>query len=214
MEQFRRRAAAKQFEHADRATPSQLERLQHLGKLPLLLDVVCYCLTSSGRHMLDQEQLLSLVASGNPAFAHAAALRLQFDLLLVALPAAFARRSIGPVAAPRQLVGLTRRMGVEEMRAALKAGKDREEAAMREERRVACEALLRSVEGDEAAAAAAAAAAVEAVRVPHVASPAKRSLHAALMSVSPGGTERPEANNRQASVAADAAGQAARQLYR
>ena len=210
VEQFRRRAAAKQFEHADRATPAQLERLQHLGKLPLLLDVVHYCLQTSGRTMMEREQLLSLVASGNPSFTHGQSLRLQFDLLVSTLPAAFSRRAIGPAAAPRQLIGLTRRMGVEEMRAALKAAKDREEGEMREERRLAREALLRSVEGEEAAAKAAA----EAARVPHVASPAKRSLHGALMAVSPGGTERPVAGNRAAAHASAADQPASRQLYR
>ena len=211
MEQFRRRAAAKQFEHADRATPAQLERLQHLGKLPLLLDVVLYCMQTSQRHMMEQDQLLTLVASGNPAFAHASSLRLQFDLLLAALPMAFSRRTIGVAAAPRQLVGLTRRMGVDEMRAALKAGKDREEVEMREERRVARDVLLRSVEGAEAADVAAAV--DTAARVPHVASPAKRSLLSTLMAVSPGGTERPVAS--QPAGAAERGNQpSTRQLYR
>lgn len=211
VEQFRRRAAAKQFEHADRATPAQLERLQHLGKLPLLLDVVHYCLTTSGRHMMEQPQLLTLVSSGSPHFTHGHSLRLQFDLLVSTLPAAFSRRTIGPAAAPRQLVGLTRRMSVEEMRVALKQAKEREEEEMREERRQACEALLRSVDGEVAAAAVVA----EAVRVPHVASPAKRSLHSALMAVSPGGTERPVADNNRAAAATTATDQpTGRQLYR
>ena len=148
VEQFRRRAAAKQFEHADRATPAQLERLQHLGKLPLLLDVVHYCLQNSNRHMIEYDQLLSLVASGSTTFTHGHSLRLQLDLLVSTLPTAFSRRTIGQQAAPRQLIGLTRRMSVEEMRAALKAAKDREEEEMREERRLAREALLRSIDGE------------------------------------------------------------------
>ena len=206
VEQFRRRAAAKLFEHADRATATQLERLQLLGKLPLLLDVVHYCLQTSGRHMMEQDQLLELVASGNPSFAHSHSLRLQFDLLVATLPAAFSRRTIGPATAPRQLVGMTRRMGVEEMRAALKAAKDVEEDGMREERRLARDALLTSVEGGRS---------TEAASVPHVASPAKRSLHSALMAVSPGGTERPRAVNAIAAASTVAADQpSSRQLYR
>ena len=214
VEQFRRRAAAKQFEHADRATPAQLERLQHLGKLPPLLDVVHYCLHTSGRHMMEHEQLLSLVASGSPTFTHGPSLRLQFELLVATLPTAFSRRSIGPADAPRQLVGLTRRMSVDEMKAALKVAKDREEDEMREERRLAREALLRSVEGGAEEGKVAAAAAVDVVRVAHVASPAKRSLHSALMAVSPGGTERPVADSRAAPTMNAADQPANRQLYR
>ena len=41
----------------------------------------------------------------------------------------------------------------------------------------------------------------EAVQVPHVPSPAKRSLHSALMAVSPGGTERLVTDNQRPAVA-------------
>ena len=40
VEQFRRRALAEQISGVDRETPEQLQRLQHLGKLPQLLDLL------------------------------------------------------------------------------------------------------------------------------------------------------------------------------
>ena len=176
VEHFRLRALSRQLDSLDRETPEQLLRLQHLGKLPLLLDVVHFVFTSPvGKPFMEEADLLQRLSAGNVQFANAAQLREEWGMLLAIVPGAFVRRE---VSGGRSVVGLRKSTSMNAWKAQLKAHKDSEERSMAADRAHQRQLLKQS--GLDAGDA-------EPAPRPRVESPAKRSLMDALSKVSPEG---------------------------
>jgi hypothetical protein len=98
-------------------------------------------------------------------------LRVELDLLLSSLPAAFTRRTVGPAVKQLSLIGFKRSLDLQQLKAELRRLQEREEEEMRAERRSRREQLLQ-----ETVAAQAADGSSSLQRRPHLDSPAKRSL--------------------------------------